>query len=126
MFVLRIAVKVTAIRLNRAPGCDSHFLTLQTNAQGQVMGVQELGGWYQNGGSWFLWTYLAEYAAARSGDTAAAADIQRSVTRIRCLRRLELRHPLDHQTRGQVSVIRVFGFATAPLWQRGLKGSTRS
>jgi hypothetical protein len=56
------------------------FLTLQTNAQGQVEGVGEPGGWYQNGGSWLLWTYLADYAAQRVGYQPAARDIHQAVS----------------------------------------------
>ena len=56
------------------------FLTLQTNAQGQVEGVGEPAGWYQNGGSWFLWTYLADYAALRAGYQPAAKDIDQAVS----------------------------------------------
>jgi hypothetical protein len=54
------------------------FRTLQVSAQGSVVAVGEPAGWYQNGGSWFLWTYLSEYAALRSGDRAAAAAIASS------------------------------------------------
>jgi hypothetical protein len=39
----------------------------------------EPAGWYQNGGSWFLYEYLAEYAAARQGDPVAYRLMQRSV-----------------------------------------------
>lgn len=35
-------------------------------------------GVYQNGGSWFLWEYLAEYAAYRMGDGQAASLMARS------------------------------------------------
>jgi hypothetical protein len=55
------------------------FRTLQTNGKGVVEGVGEPAGWYQNGGSWFLWTYLAEYAALRTGYKPAAADIATTV-----------------------------------------------
>ena len=44
------------------------FETLELNDLGQVVGVGEPGGWYQNGGSWFLYAYLAEWAVARQGD----------------------------------------------------------
>ena len=50
------------------------FRTLQVRARtGKVVAVGEPAGWYQNGGSWFLWTYLCEYAALRGKDQAAAA-----------------------------------------------------
>jgi hypothetical protein len=49
------------------------FRTLQVSAHRKVVAVGEPAGWYQNGGSWFLWTYLCQYAALRSGDQAAAA-----------------------------------------------------
>jgi hypothetical protein len=57
----------------------NQFHTFTQNAQGQVVGEGEPGGWYQNGGSWFLWEYLAEYAAARQGDPDAYRLIARSV-----------------------------------------------
>jgi len=41
-------------------------------------GVGDPGGVYQNGGSWFLWEYLAEYAAYRMGDRDAASLMARS------------------------------------------------
>lgn len=40
--------------------------------------VGDPGGVYQNGGSWFLWEYLAEYAAYRTGDRQAASLMARS------------------------------------------------
>lgn len=40
---------------------------------------EEPGGWYQNGGSWFLYEYLAEYAAVRHGDERAPVAMARSV-----------------------------------------------
>lgn len=41
-------------------------------------GAGDPGGVYQNGGSWFLWEYLAEYAAYRQGDHQAASLMARS------------------------------------------------
>lgn len=55
------------------------FTTLQQNKAGQVVAVDEPGGWYQNGGSWFLYEYLAEYAAARQGDPGAKKMMARSI-----------------------------------------------
>jgi hypothetical protein len=40
---------------------------------------REPGGWYQNGGSWLLWEFLAEYSALRHGDFAALQGIQQSI-----------------------------------------------
>ncbi len=55
------------------------FETLELNDKGQVVGVGEPGGWYQNGGGWFLYSYLAEWAADRQGDTGAHALMARSI-----------------------------------------------
>jgi hypothetical protein len=45
----------------------NQFLTLTNNpTTGAVEGIPEPGGWYQNGGSWLLWEFLAEYAALRT------------------------------------------------------------
>ena len=41
--------------------------------------AEEPAGWYQNGGSWLLWEYLAAYAARRHGDPAACAAMRRSL-----------------------------------------------
>jgi len=51
----------------------NEFRTLANDpATGQVVALGEPEGWYQNGGSWLLWEYLADYSAARHGDRAAA------------------------------------------------------
>jgi hypothetical protein len=56
------------------------FLTLTNNpTTGAVEGIPEPGGWYQNGGSWLLWEFLAEYSALRHGDFSALAGIQQSI-----------------------------------------------
>ncbi|HXW78508.1 MAG TPA: hypothetical protein VEJ84_03365, partial [Acidimicrobiales bacterium] len=55
------------------------FETLELNDAGQVIGVGETGGWYQNGGSWFLYAYLAEWAAAQQGDAQANVLMARSI-----------------------------------------------
>ena len=56
------------------------FLTLTNNpTTGAVEGIPEPGGWYQNGGSWLLWEFLAEYSALRHGDFAALQGIQQSI-----------------------------------------------
>jgi hypothetical protein len=56
------------------------FLTLTNNpATGAVEGIPEPGGWYQNGASWLLWEFLAEYSALRHGDFAALPGIQQSL-----------------------------------------------
>jgi hypothetical protein len=56
------------------------FLTLTNNpATGAVEGIPEPGGWYQNGASWLLWEFLAEYSAFRHGDFAALPGIQQSL-----------------------------------------------
>jgi hypothetical protein len=56
------------------------FLTLTNNpTTGAVEGIPEPGGWYQNGGSWLLWEFLAEYSALRHGDLAALQGIQQSI-----------------------------------------------
>ena len=55
------------------------FETLELSDSYQVVGVGEPGGWYQNGGFWFLYTYLAEWAAARQGDPQAQALMGRSI-----------------------------------------------
>jgi hypothetical protein len=55
------------------------FETLELNDAHHVVGVQEPGGWYQNGGSWFLYAYLAEWAAARQGDGRARSMMARSI-----------------------------------------------
>jgi hypothetical protein len=56
------------------------FLTLTNNpTTGAVEGIPEPGGWYQNGGSWLLWEFLAEYAAARHGERSALGGIQESL-----------------------------------------------
>jgi alpha-L-arabinofuranosidase len=55
------------------------FETLELNGAGQVIGVGETGGWYQNGGSWFLYSYLAEWAAARQSDAQADPLMARSI-----------------------------------------------
>ena len=55
------------------------FETLELDATAHVIGVGETGGWYQNGGSWFLYAFLAEWAAARQGDTHAGSLIARSI-----------------------------------------------
>ncbi len=56
------------------------FETLELDDTRQVVGVGEPGGWYQNGGSWFLYAYLAEWAAARQGDERARTLMARSIT----------------------------------------------
>ncbi|HTT89174.1 MAG TPA: hypothetical protein VMF65_06425 [Acidimicrobiales bacterium] len=55
------------------------FETIELSGEGGVMGVGETGGWYQNGGSWFLYAYLAEWAADRQGDTQASGLMARSI-----------------------------------------------
>jgi hypothetical protein len=56
------------------------FLTLTNNpTTGVVEGIPEPGGWYQNGGSWLLWEFLAEYSAWRHGDLSALQGIQQSL-----------------------------------------------
>ena len=55
------------------------FETLELSNLGQVIGVGETGGWYQNGGSWFLYAYLAEWAAARQGDARAGPLMGESI-----------------------------------------------
>jgi hypothetical protein len=56
------------------------FLTLTNNpTTGAVEGIPEPGGWYQNGASWLLWEFLAEYSALRHGDAAALQGIQQSL-----------------------------------------------
>jgi hypothetical protein len=56
------------------------FLTLTNNpTTGAVEGIPEPGGWYQNGGSWLLWEFLAEYSALRHGDLSALQGIQQSI-----------------------------------------------
>ena len=56
------------------------FLTLTNNpTTGAVEGIPEPGGWYQNGGSWLLWEFLAEYSALRHGDGSALRGIQESI-----------------------------------------------
>lgn len=56
------------------------FLTLTNNpTTGAVEGIPEPGGWYQNGGSWLLWEFLAEYSAARHGEWSALKGIQESL-----------------------------------------------
>ena len=55
------------------------FKTLELSNLGHVIGVGETGGWYQNGGSWFLYAYLAEWAAARQGDARAGALMGESI-----------------------------------------------
>ena len=55
------------------------FETLELDGTGQVVSVGEPGGWYQNGGSWFLYAYLAEWAAARQGDARALPLMARSI-----------------------------------------------
>lgn len=56
------------------------FLTLTNNpTTGAVEGIPEPGGWYQNGGSWLLWEFLAEYSALRHGDFSALQGIQQSI-----------------------------------------------
>ena len=58
----------------------NQFLTLTNNpTTGAVEGIPEPGGWYQNGGSWLLWEFLAEYSALRHGDFAALQRIQQSI-----------------------------------------------
>lgn len=57
----------------------SDFATLELNGSGSVVSVGEPGGWYQNGGSWVLYEYLAEYAAARQGDAGAYHLMARSI-----------------------------------------------
>src|SRR5579875_2696359 len=58
----------------------SDFLTLTSNPYaGQVEELPEPGGWYQHGGSWLLWEYLAEYAAYRQVDTRAVTDMRYSI-----------------------------------------------
>ncbi len=50
----------------------NQFLTLTNSpTTGAVEGIPEPGGWYQNGGSWLLWEFLAEYSALRHGDWSA-------------------------------------------------------
>jgi hypothetical protein len=59
---------------------DNQFLTLTNNpTTGAVEGIPEPGGWYQNGGSWLLWEFLAEYSAVRHGDWSALQGIQQSL-----------------------------------------------
>lgn len=41
--------------------------------------AEEPPGWYQNGGSWLLWEYLAEYAARRQGSRQACGLMRRSI-----------------------------------------------
>lgn len=55
------------------------FETLELSDSGQVVGTGEPGGWYQNGGSWFLYEYLAEWAAAKQGDPQAQGLMTRSI-----------------------------------------------
>ena len=55
------------------------FETLEVDDNGNVVGTDEPGGWYQNGGSWFLYEYLAEWAAAKQGDQSARALMTRSI-----------------------------------------------
>jgi hypothetical protein len=58
----------------------NQFLTLTNNpTTGAVEGIPEPGGWYQNGGSWLLWEFLAEYSALRHGDFSALQGIQQSI-----------------------------------------------
>jgi hypothetical protein len=58
----------------------NEFLTLTNNpTTGAVEGIPEPGGWYQNGGSWLLWEFLAEYSAVRHGDGSALQGIQESL-----------------------------------------------
>jgi hypothetical protein len=58
----------------------NQFLTLTNNpTTGAVEGIPEPGGWYQNGASWLLWEFLAEYSALRHGDFAALQGIQQSI-----------------------------------------------
>jgi len=44
-----------------------------------VVALGEPEGWYQNGGSWLLWEYLADYSAARHGDRAAAGRMSDAI-----------------------------------------------
>jgi hypothetical protein len=56
------------------------FLTLTNNpTTGAVEGISEPGGWYQNGGSWLLWEFLAEYSGVRHGDWSAFQGIEESL-----------------------------------------------
>ena len=58
----------------------NEFLTLTNNpTTGAVEGIPEPGGWYQNGGSWLLWEFLAEYSAVRHGEGSALQGIQESL-----------------------------------------------
>ncbi|WP_433172224.1 hypothetical protein [Actinoallomurus sp. CA-150999] len=58
----------------------SEFLTLTNDPKtGQVIGLGEPAGWYQNGASWLLWEYLAEYSAARHGVSAARGAMRDSI-----------------------------------------------
>jgi len=95
----------------------SDFLTLQTTAQGVVNPTTEPAGWYQNGGSWFLWTYLAEYAAMRGGDTAAAADIARTVSQQLEVTPLSKEFQLTTKNPGDISVDPAYPY---PLGSSGL------
>jgi hypothetical protein len=56
------------------------FLTLTNNpTTGAVEGIPEPGGWYQNGGSWLLWEFLAEYSGVRHGEWSAFQGIEESL-----------------------------------------------
>ena len=56
------------------------FLTLTNSpTTGEVLGIPEPGNWYQNGGSWLLWEFLAEYSALRHGDASALATMRNSL-----------------------------------------------
>ncbi len=58
----------------------SQFLTLTNSpTTGQTLGIPEPGNWYQNGGSWLLWEFLAEYSALRHGDVSALAEMYKSL-----------------------------------------------
>jgi hypothetical protein len=56
------------------------FLSFSVDPKsGQFVGSPEPGGWYQNGGSWPLWEFLAEYSAVRHGSRSALWAIRDSL-----------------------------------------------
>src|SRR6185312_4888448 len=58
----------------------NEFRTLANDpVTGQVVALGEPEGWYQNGGSWLLWEYLADYSAARHGDQQAAGRMSDAI-----------------------------------------------
>jgi hypothetical protein len=60
-------------------GMDRSDEIAKANESFQNQKRREPGGWYQNGGSWLLWEFLAEYSALRHGDFAALQGIQQSI-----------------------------------------------